>query len=146
MFEVFESEASKRRKAHLKNLVSLAKLDGRVAAEELDFLINVGARNGIYESDIKKMLASEATVKVTIPTNDAERFEILYDLIEMMLADGVMEERELDFAIDLCCRLGFKPAISGVLVRKMATDLIAGHNKLYILEKVQGFIEVKSNK
>ncbi|HTF81369.1 MAG TPA: hypothetical protein VL947_06585 [Cytophagales bacterium] len=141
MFEVFDSEASKRKKGHLKNLVSLAKLDGHVTQEELGFLVKVGARNEISESEIRKMLTSASVVKVFTPHTDAERFEIIYDLIEMILADGIIEDTELEFAIDFCDKLGFRPAISGVLVRKIATDLVEGKSKQHIHEKVKGFIK-----
>lgn len=146
MFEVFESEASKKKKSHLKNLVSLAKLDGHVSKEEFDFLIKVGARNGVYSNDIRKMLSRSTTIKVTKPENDGERFDIIYDLIEMILADGIMEESELDFAIDLSVKLGFRPAISGVLVRKIALDIVDGKSKQAIQEKVKSFLEIKSLK
>lgn len=146
MFEVFESEASKRKRSHLKNLVSLAKLDGHVSKEEFEFLIKVGARNGVYENDIKKMLDRTTTVKVSKPDNDSERFDVIYDLIEMVLADGIMEEAEIDFAIDLSVKLGFRPAISGVLVRKIAVDIIDGKSKGSIQEKVKSFLEMKSLK
>jgi len=146
MFEVFESEASKKKKSHLKNLVSLAKLDGHVSKEEFDFLIKVGARNGVYSNDIRKMLSRSTTIKVTKPENDGERFDIIYDLIEMILADGIMEESELDFAIDLSVKLGFRPAISGVLVRKIALDIVDGKSKQVIQEKVRSFLEIKSLK
>lgn len=144
MFEVFESEDSKRKKSHLKNLVSLAKLDGHVSKEEFDFLLKVAARNGVHENDIRKMLDRTSAISVSKPENDNERFEIIYDLIEMVLADGIMEEAEIDFAIDLSVKLGFRPAISGVLVRKIAVDIIEGKTKADIQEKVKSFLEIKA--
>jgi uncharacterized tellurite resistance protein B-like protein len=146
MFEVFDSEETKKKKSHLKNLVSLAKLDGQVTKSEFDFLINVGFRNGVSSSDIKKMMLRSTTIKVTKPENDNERFEIIYDLIEMVLADGVMDEIELDFAIDLAVKLGFRPAISGVLVRKIALDRVDGLSKEEIRNKVKAFLEMKAVK
>jgi uncharacterized tellurite resistance protein B-like protein len=146
MFEVFESEASRIKKSHLKNLVSLAKLDGHVSKEEFDFLLKVGARNGVNQTDIRKMISMTTTVNVTKPDNDSERFEIIYDLIQMILADGKMDENELDFAIDLAIKLGFRPAISGVLVRKIALDIVDGHAKEVIYDKVDNFLKLKPTK
>lgn len=146
MFEVFESEETKKKKSHLKNLVSLAKLDGQVTKEEFDFLIKVGTRNGVSSNDIKKMMYRTTTVKVSKPDTDNERFEIIFDLIQMVLADGVMDENELDYAIDLAAKLGFRPAISGVLVRKVALDIVEGQSKEEIRNKVKAFLELKSHK
>lgn len=146
MFEVFESEISKKKKNHLRNLVILAKLDGVVSKEELDFLFKVGARNGVSALDIEKMLKKTSSVKVFVAESEDERLDIVYDLIEMILADGIMEEFEVDFAIDLAIKLGFKPSIAGVLVRKIAVDIIDGMTKKSIYEKVKGFLDIKGLK
>lgn len=144
MFEVFKSNDSAKKNSHLKNLVALAKLDGHVSKEELSFLIKVGERNGVSSNDIRKMISRTTTVKVDKPESDNERFEIIFDLIQMMLADGVMDEIEIDYAIDMAVKLGFRPAISGVLVRKIAIDLIEGLSKDEIKVKVTNFLNMKA--
>ena len=144
MFEVFESEASKRKKNHLKNLVSLAKLDGKVTSEEFQFLIKVGEKNAVSKADLEKMLSKSGSITVKKPENDDERFEVIYELIEMVLADHVMDENELDFVIELAHKLGFRPAICGLLTRKIALDIIQKQSKEVIKEKVTNFLKINS--
>jgi uncharacterized tellurite resistance protein B-like protein len=144
MFDVFKKNNQSKKNSHLKNLVVLAKLDGYVSKEELSFLIKVGEKNGISANDIRKMISRTTTVKVEKPETDDERFEIIFDLIQMVLADGVMDESEIDYAIDMAVKLGFRPAISGVLVRKIAIDLIEGLSKEEIKNRVTNFLNMKA--
>ncbi len=143
MFDFFESKEAKRKKSHLKNLVALAKLDGHVTKEELSFLLKVGERNGVKADDVKKMILRTTTVKVTRPATDNDRFDYIFDLIEMTLVDGVMDEDEIDFCVDTAAKLGFRPAISGVLVRKIAVDIMEGLEKESIRSKVESFLNFK---
>lgn len=144
MFDVFQSEESKKRKSHLRNLVALAKLDGHVAKEEFSFLLKVGERNGVTSNEVKKMISRTTTIKVSKPVDDSERFDIIFDLIQMTLADGVMDESEIDYCIDMAAKLGFRPAISGVLVRKISVDIMDGLDKNAIKDKVTSFLNIKA--
>jgi hypothetical protein len=143
MFDFFESKEAKRKKSHIKNLVALAKLDGHVTKEELGFLLKIGDRNGVKNDDVKKMILRTTTVKVTKPANDSDRFDYIYDLIEMTLVDGVMDEDEIDYCVDMSAKLGFRPAISGVLVRKIAVDIMEGLAKEDIRSRVESFLTFK---
>ncbi len=143
MFGFFESEKTKKRKSHLRNLVALAKLDGVVSKEEYNFLLRVGDRSGVKPSEVKDMISRTTTVKVTKPSNNLERFDIIYDLVTMSLADGNMDEDEIDYCIDFAARLGFRPAIAGVLTRKIATDLLNGLSKEQIQDGIASFLTIK---
>ena len=143
MFGLFESEKSQKRKSHLRNLVALAKLDGVVSREEYNFLLKIGERAGVKAGAVKDMISRTATVKVTRPDNNLDRFEIIFDLITMSLADGHMDEDEIDYCVDFAARLGFRPAIAGVLVRKVATDMLNGLEKNKIIENIASFLTIK---
>jgi len=143
VFDIFESSDSKRRKSHLRNLVALAKLDGFISKEEFSFLLKVGDRAGVSSNEVKKMMLRTTTIKVSKPESINDRFDLIYDLLEMTLADGVMDENEIDFCIDMAARLGFRPAISGVLVRMIAVDMMEGYKKDQIREKANAYLVLK---
>jgi uncharacterized tellurite resistance protein B-like protein len=143
VFDIFESNDSKKRKSHLRNLVALAKLDGFISKEEFSFLLKVGDRAGVTSDEVKKMMLRTTTIKVSKPDNNIDRFDLLYDLLEMTLADGVMDENEIDFCIDMAVRLGFRPAISGVLVRMIAVDMMEACKKDQIREKANSYLLLK---
>ena len=120
MFGFFENEQAKKIKGHLCNLAALAKADGHVDDREMNFIITVGKKNGVSSGDVRKLVAGETRCVSDLPANDSERFDQIFDLVDMMLADGIVDETEMDFCIIMAEKLGFRKAIVGVLVRKIS--------------------------
>ncbi|QKG55887.1 TerB family tellurite resistance protein [Hymenobacter sp. BRD128] len=120
MFGFFENEQAKKIKGHLCNLAALAKADGHVDDREMNFIITVGKKNGVSANDVRKLVAGQTNCLADLPGNDSERFDQIFDLVDMMLADGIVDETEMDFCIMMAEKLGFRKAIVGVLVRKIS--------------------------
>lgn len=140
MFGFFESEEVKKLKSHITNLGALAKADGHVDPSEMDFIISIGERHGMKPGEVRNLLSHVDEVKPQLPTNDSERFDQIYDLVEMMLADGIVDESEMEFCISMAARLGFKKAIVGVLVRKITVGVKDGLSREEIRREAQDFL------
>jgi uncharacterized tellurite resistance protein B-like protein len=120
MFGFFENEQAKKIKGHLCNLAALAKADGTVDDREMNFIITVGKKNGVSANEVRKIVAGQTNCLADLPGTDSERFDQIFDLVDMMLADGIVDETEMDFCIMMAEKLGFRHAIVGVLVRKIS--------------------------
>lgn len=141
MFNFFESEQTKKLKSHIMNLGALAKVDGHIDTAEMNYIITIGTKNGLKPEEVRGLLANTSTIKLELPTNDSERFDQIYDLVEMMLADGIVDDNEMDFCIDMASKLGFRKAIVGVLVRKISMGVKDGHSREHIKKEAQAFLE-----
>jgi hypothetical protein len=141
MFNFFESDETKKLKSHLLNLGALAKVDGHIDSTEMNYLITIGTKNGLKPDDVRTLLAHTDKVKLELPNNDSERFDQIFDLVEMMLADGIVDDNEMDFCIDMASKLGFRKAIVGVLVRKISMGVKDGHSREHIKKEAQSFLE-----
>ena len=142
MFSFFESEQTKRIKSHILNLGALAKIDGHVDSAEMNYIIAIGKKNGLRQEEVRSLLANANTVKFEMPANDSERFDQIYDLVEMMLADGIVDDNEMDFCVEMAEKLGFKTAIVGVLVRKISLGVKDGQSREHIKQESQDFLEL----
>ncbi|GAA4365710.1 hypothetical protein GCM10023185_36250 [Hymenobacter saemangeumensis] len=140
MFGFFENEQAKKIKSHLANLAALAKADGHIDEREMRFIIAVGKKNGINAADVQALVSGAKGAGNDLPTNDSERFDQIFDLVDMMLADGVVDENEMDFCIMMAEKLGFRKAIVGVLVRKISQGVKDGHPKERIKEESNAFL------
>lgn len=140
MFGFFESEEIKRLKSHITNLGALAKIDGHLDPAEMQFIVSIGRKNGMRPKDVRDLLAGTENITPQLPLNDSERFDQIYDLVEMMLADGIVDETEMGFCINMAARLGFKETIVGVLVRKISTGVKDGQSREYIKLEAQSFL------
>lgn len=128
-------------KAHLKNLIALSKIDNFIASTERDLMLKIGSRNNMSEEEVEQILEETNTSEAHIPLNDDERFDDLFDLVHLMLADGIIHESEIDYCMTMAERLGFKKAIVGLLVRKMSKNIAEGINKDHIKSDVSNFLK-----
>ena len=140
MFGFFQNEQAKKIKGHLLNLAALAKADGHIDAREMNFIIAVGKKNGISSSEVQTLVSGAKGASNDLPTNDSDRFDQIFDLVDMMLADGVVDDTEMDFCIMMSEKLGFRKAIVGVLVRKISQGVKDGHPRERIKEESTQFL------
>ena len=126
MFGLFENDQAKKIKGHLLNLAALAKADGHIDEREMSFILAVGKKNGMSAADVKELVSGAKGASTELPSTDSERFDQIYDLVHMMLADGIVDENEMDFCIMMAEKLGFRKAIVGVLVRKISQGVKDG--------------------
>ncbi|WP_347158448.1 TerB family tellurite resistance protein [Pontibacter chitinilyticus] len=127
-------------KSHITNLGALAKIDGHLDPAEMKFIVSIGKKNGMRPNEVRELLASAEKVEPQLPTNDSDRFDQIYDLVEMMLADGIVDETEMNFCINMAARLGFKKTIVGVLVRKISMGVKDGQSREHIKSEAQSFL------
>jgi uncharacterized membrane protein YebE (DUF533 family) len=142
MFSFFENEQTKRIKSHILNLGALAKIDGHVDSAEMNYIIAIGKKNGLKQEEVRSLLANANSARFEMPATDSERFDQIYDLVEMMLADGIVDDNEMDFCIEMASKLGFKKAIVGVLVRKISMGVKDGISRENIKQESQAFLEL----
>lgn len=142
MFSFFENEQVKRLKSHIQNLGALAKIDGHVDSSEMQFIISIGKKNGMKQEEVRSLLANSNSSNFVMPENDSDRFDQIYDLVEMMLADGIIDDNEMDFCIDMAEKLGFRKAVVGVLVRKITMGVKDGQTREDIKRDAQTFLDL----
>lgn len=143
MLTIFETKKARTQKNHLKNLISLAKADGKISEKELELIYKAGAKIGFRENEISSILED---TKLNpgyneLPGNDSERFDQIFDLIQMMMADGEIDDAEMDFCILIAEKLGFRKAIVGILVRKISLGLNSGREKETIKAETEAFLQ-----
>jgi len=140
MLTIFETKKVRAQKLHLKNLVALAKADGVISEAELDLIYKAGERNGLKTYEMDSLIGDTEAGDIEVPSNDADRFDQIYDLVQLMLADGAINDEEMDFCIQIAEKLGFRKAIVGVLVRKISVSLVNGQAKSAIKEEAENFL------
>ena len=80
----------------LRNLVVMAMADGSIGEREVAFVAERCHELGLGESElnhaIRYGLGDDAALE--LPSDPAERDELMIDLVRMMAADGVLDENE----------------------------------------------------
>lgn len=140
MFKIFESKEEKYVKSHLRHLVRLAMSDGVLHHEEVAFIKKIGKKNGLSDSTVKNIIKNPTSVDIEIPKSSKERFNQIFDLVQLMMRDDEVNDAEMDFCMDIANRLGFRKVIVGVLVAKITRGIADGLSRKEILEEAKPFV------
>jgi hypothetical protein len=138
--QIFNSKKTKGIKSHISNLVAIAKSDGDFSMAEKRLIFEIGLKNGLTNEKLKSIIKSDEPIKFKIPKNDSLRFDQVADLAEMLLADGVYNETEIESCIEIAEKLGFKKAMVGILVRKIVVGLSNGKTKEELKKECGDFL------
>lgn len=145
LFTLFDSKRTAKEvnkiTSHFANLIALAKIDGHISDSEYELIYSIGEKHNLKSEDIDFLIDNSTNTEFILPTNDSERFDQIFDLVQLMLTDNVIDEAEIDFCIDIAEKLGFRKAIVGVLVRKISVGLISGKDKEDLKEEAKNFLK-----
>jgi len=110
--------------------------DGEVAPAEKVILDAVCKRVGISQGDIKDLVSDirKAKVNIVVPQDPKERFCQMIDMIFMMMADGKIDQREMDMVIVLGSRLGFNPSSIKDFVDKIVDAINKGNDREQVIK------------
>jgi uncharacterized membrane protein YebE (DUF533 family) len=111
MHGFFEHQYLSYKKNHIKNLLALAKADGFVHAKEQKMLLKIGKRLGLKDRQVKELMESKENFSVIVPDNFYDKMNVLFDVMQMVWADGVIEKKEIAFCEGLVKKFGMKKGI-----------------------------------
>lgn len=92
---------------HLKLLVSLAQVDGKVADRERNYIVNIARANGIYPDEVARLFQKDHQLIVPEGLSRDEKFDCIYSLVQLMKIDERMYQEEIRFCSDVATRLGY---------------------------------------
>ena len=90
------------------HLVQISRIDGKIHDDELELLYKEGKKFGLTDPEIDKLVHSERDHYYHPPYSLEEKFEHLYNIAEMILADEVVKEGEKKMIKRFAIEAGFE--------------------------------------
>jgi uncharacterized tellurite resistance protein B-like protein len=97
------------------HLVQVSKIDGKLNKDEYDLLHKEGKKFGLTDPEIDSLIESESNSHYHPPYSLEEKFEHLYNMGEMILADDVVDEKEMRMIKKFAIEAGFSDSKLAVL-------------------------------
>jgi uncharacterized tellurite resistance protein B-like protein len=101
----------KKRESHIRNLLEIALADGSFDEEELLVVSKIAANYDISDDEIQHIRENPDLVDFTPPSSMKARLLQMYDLVELMLADRQIHEKELALCHEFAARLGLEKTV-----------------------------------
>jgi uncharacterized tellurite resistance protein B-like protein len=91
----------------LKVLATLANADGEISKREIMLMEKIGRAHGMSLDEIHAAIASPEKVKDFSDLSVDEKFELLYDIVQLMKIDNKVFNEEILYCQKIAMKLGF---------------------------------------
>lgn len=124
-------------KSHMKNLIEMAMVDGHFDNSEKDLLNNIAKKNNVSSSMLKSIHQSPDVIEFEVPKNDSQKFEQLYDLVNMMVIDEYVDRDEIKLCSMFARKFGYKESKTDELVDAVANNIKNGQSLIDTKTRVE---------
>ena len=122
-------------KSHFMNLYSMVLADGNVRPEEIVQVYKIGLRHGVSPAEFNQLLLSP--VSVTLPGTLERKVSFLFDLTEIILADGQVDQSEVNALKHYCSLFGFDEANLDAIAGYMIDNVRQGKTLDEIMKNIE---------
>ena len=98
-------------KSYYVTLIQVCRIDGKIDPSEMEMLHREGRKFGLTDPEIDKLIEAESNNYYHSPYSLEEKFEQLYNVAVMILADNVVTEGEKKAIRRIATEAGFKDDI-----------------------------------
>jgi uncharacterized membrane protein YebE (DUF533 family) len=134
--QLFESGEQKSNEGIFKNLVMIARVDGKIDEAEMTLLKRKARRLSLSEDQISEIIKHPEQYPMYPPVTKEERYERYIQFIEMTLVDGVVDEAEEKLVAKYGIELGFEDEDAHGYADIIFNMLKAGSDRDEILEEL----------
>lgn len=103
----FEHHDKKQNKEHFIDLIQVALADGIIDQKEMELLHRMGRNLGFTDPEIDGLIESSYKAVHVPPYELSKRFEQVYNIVKMILADGLIDDNEMRLANIYATKLSF---------------------------------------
>ncbi|HBS87824.1 MAG: hypothetical protein A2W91_11085 [Bacteroidetes bacterium GWF2_38_335] len=118
--DYFDHHSKKQNKEHFTHLIEVAFADNVIDDKEKEMLHRFGRRLGLTDVEIDQLCEDHTKVSFHPVFELSARFEQMYDIVKVVLADGRIEETEREMVKKLGVKLGFEdtemPGLMSLLI------------------------------
>ncbi len=126
-------------KDQLNILVQLAASDGMIADKELRLIRTIAEANNMSNEDVEELVKNPKPIANLEYLSQDQKFEFLYNIIQLMKADGQVFKSEIVFCEDMAERLGYNRKVVAELSSKIYSDPTITANRGNLKEKAQKY-------
>ena len=116
----FDQPGKKQNLEYFVHLVRIAKADDIINISELELLHRIGKKLGFTDPEIDNLIATTDKSDYIPPYELAKRFEQVYEIVKMTMADGIIENSEMRLASGFAVKSGFNeteiPKLLGLII------------------------------
>lgn len=128
------------KKDQLGLLVQLATIDNELAGSECEWLQKIGKSLGLEKEEIEEVFRAPKSGSLPY-LSEEERFENLYNLIQLMKIDGKVFMSEIDFCKRAAEKLGYHSGVVKELSGRIYADPSITSDRSLLFKKAHHYFK-----
>ncbi|MBC6988344.1 hypothetical protein [Hymenobacter sp. BT491] len=112
----------------MPDLILVAAADGKLQKAESQFLLQIGNRLGLTPEEVMPIADNLSVLSFITPAEGLQRTMELQTLVQMMLEDGDMDDREYGLCLEYANRIGYSKQILDDMVQQLSGNGPAANN------------------
>ena len=121
----------------LQALINLAISDMHFADEERELIYVIGKANNVPREEIDDMIVNPKPVGNMDNLSENERFEMLYNIVQLMKVDRKVYIVEIKFCEDIASKLGYSKKVIKELSAKIYANPSITTDREYLQQLVR---------
>ncbi|MES2588391.1 MAG: hypothetical protein V4622_05370 [Bacteroidota bacterium] len=134
--QLFETGEQTSQKGHFRNLILIARYDGKILETEKKLLNRIAQKLSLTDEQVKEILDNQDTYQAIPPYSREERYERFVQLVQMAMIDGIMSHEELALVKKLGVSLGFSEETIETKTKVIIDKINSGLTRDEILEVI----------
>ena len=106
-FDISDHSLKKQNTEYFVHLVRIAMADDFLSNPELTLLHGTGKMMGLSDQEIDRLIETTGKSDYIPPYELSKRFEQVYGIVKMTLADGIIDKNEMRLATSFAIKSGF---------------------------------------
>lgn len=111
-----------RKKSALRTLLVVALSDGSLNEMEKTFLHKKSLEYKISQQVFTRILENPNKGKLVFPEDFAEKLNFMYDLVEVMITDGIITIEELEICRKISKKMGLIPESINLILKDLGRN------------------------
>lgn len=123
-------------KSHFLCLYGMMLADSSIDPLELKTFYELGEKRGLHKEEINEYVLSVNTTR-NVPTKLNDKISLLYDLAQIVWADGKIDDAEISLMKKFCQRMNFKDENIDKIVEFILEEVKNGVSEEELLKKIK---------
>lgn len=128
-------------KEQLNILINLAASDKLIEEKEAKTIHMIGKASGLSRDEIEEMMKRPKPIGDLSTFSEDQKFANLYQLIQLMKADGQVFKSEISFCEGIAERLGYKREVISELAAKIYSDPSITSDRNSLMARAHKFLK-----
>lgn len=138
----FEHSHKKDNVEYFVHLIHIAKADGIISSNESHLLYRIGKKLGFSDPEIEKLIQTSGKSDYIPPYELYKKFEKVYEIVNMTMADGIIDDREMTLAWSFAIKSGFKESEITALIHLLIEGIKHGKDEEDLFEEFKKVREI----